>query len=527
MISIIPKPQHLQLLPGDILLSTPIKMAGINGLLENLDSFPSIFGSLYQPASPGSKTQLLVNLDPGLESDIGAEGYRLNISSKHVVISAGNSAGLFYGLQTLRQLLPPDPGGEISLPCLLIVDQPRYEWRGFMLDEARHFFGVETVKQVLDWLAFFKINRFHWHLTDYQGWRVEVERYPLLTEVGGRRDASQRRSFSKGYAYMDPTPHQGWYTQAEIREIVSYAAARNIIIIPELDLPGHFTAALAAYPELGCTKEQMNVRGDWGIFEDVACVGSPETREFLYGVLDELTDLFPGPYFHLGGDEVKTAHWQSCPDCQRVKQENDLDNFAQLNSLIMNDLGKYLHKKGKIPIVWNEALGPILNKQTVIMHWTPHPFSFSKTRRALMDGYKVILQPFWESYFDYAHSFIPLKRVYRAKILDKISPSAMVNVLGVQGSLWTEFVEDEQRIQWNTFPRLAAKAEVGWSRSGDRNYRDFQQRWTNLQPHLQQIGLHNPAPLETCNPSSYRRSMALAHDVLQDMHAEQKRWEKV
>ena len=326
---------------------------------------------------------------------------------------------------------------------------------------------------------------------------------------------------------MDPTPHQGWYTQAEIREIVSYAAARNITIIPELDLPGHFTAALAAYPELGCTKEPMKVRAEWGIFEDVACVGNLATREFLYAVLDEMADLFPGPYFHLGGDEVKTDHWRSCPDCQRVKQENGLDSFSQLTSLIMNDLGNFLQKKGKTPIVWNEALGPRLDKRTVVMHWTPHPFTFSITRRALVDGYKVILQPFWELYFDYAHSLIPLTRVYRTNTLEKLSPTALTNVLGVQGSLWTEFVEDEQRIQWNTFPRLAAKAEVGWSQSGDRNYRDFQLRWSSLQPHLEQMGLYNPAPLEVCNPSFYRRNMALAHDVLQDMHAEQKRWEKV
>jgi hexosaminidase len=253
-------------------------------------------------------------------------------------------------------------------------------------------------------------------------------------------------------------------------------------------------------------------------------VGSPETRQFLYGVLDELADLFPGPYIHLGGDEVKTDHWRSCPDCQRVKEELGMAGFSELNTWIMNDLGKFLRGKGKTPIVWNEALGPTLDKSTLVMHWTPHPFSFSKTRRALKTGYKVILQPFWESYFDYAHSLIPLKRVYRAKTLDKIPPSAMKNVIGVQGALWTEFVEDEQRIQWNAFPRLAAKAEVGWSQSGDRNYKDFQMRWINLQPHLGQIGLSNPASLEASNPSFYRRNKALAHDVLRDMHAEQKRW---
>ena len=191
----------------------------------------------------------------------------------------------------------------------------------------------------------------------------------------------------------------------------------------------------------------------------------------------------------------------------------------------MNDLGAYVKHKGKTPIVWNEALHPTLDKGTVIMHWTPWPLSLSRTKRALRDGYQVIFQTFRESYFDYAHSLNPLKRAYRAKTLDNISPSDWGRVLGVQGALWTEFVEDEERIQWNSFPRLAAKAEVGWSQSGDRNYEDFKFRWENLREHLTAIGLHNPAPLEACDPSFYRRSMALAHDVRRDMHAEQKRWE--
>ena len=526
MISIIPKPQYLQQLPGEMKLSTPIEFCLEGDKHAALERLPGILGDLFQPAAAAANAQVKLILEPEMEGEVGTEGYHLNSNQTQVTISAAGRAGIFYGLQTLRQLLPPDPGGDIGLPCLSIIDRPRFAWRGFMLDEARHFFGMDTVKRVLDWLAFFKINRFHWHLTDYQGWRVEIEKYPLLTEVGGRREGSQQRSFSKKYSYMDMTPHQGWYTQAEIREIVSYAAARHITIIPEMDVPGHFTAALSAYPHLGCTKEQMQVRTDWGIFKDVACVGSPETRDFLHAVLHELSDLFPGPYIHLGGDEVKSDHWRSCPDCRRVKNEHRLDSFAQLNTLIMNDLGRFLHANGKTPIVWNEALGPMLDRNTVVMHWTPHPFSFSKTRRALKEGRQVILQPFWESYFDYAYSFIPLQRVYRAKSLDKISPSLMDNVLGVQGALWTEFVEDEQHIQWNAFPRQAAKAEVGWTPPGNRSYHDFQLRWTNLLPHLERMELQNPAPLEACNPSTYRRSLAVIHDVLQDMHAEQKRWEQ-
>jgi hexosaminidase len=240
-----------------------------------------------------------------------------------------------------------------------------------------------------------------------------------------------------------------------------------------------------------------------------------------------MIDLFPGPYIHLGGDEVRTDHWQSCPDCRRVKEQHGLENFAQLNSLVMNELGDFLRERGKTPIVWNEALGPMLDKRTIVMHWTPHPFTFAKSRQAMQEGFKVILQPFWESYFDYAHTFIPLERTYRAKSLEKLPQPAMDNVLGVQGALWTEFVASEDRIQWNTFPRQAAKAEVGWSQPGEKSYVDFQRRWIALVQHLAGMGLANPAPLEACNPSFYRRNMALLHDVLQDMHAEQKRWGQV
>jgi hexosaminidase len=526
MIALIPKPRNLTILPGEILLSAPITLSGDDRTQPIQEHFASSYGSIFRAKGAGSAAQISLKLVEELKIDLGGEGYQLDISGERITIQAPRSAGLFYGMQTVRQLLPTEGSdGGISIPCMSIVDKPRFKWRGFMLDEARHFFGMETIKKVLDWLAFFNLNVFHWHLTDYQGWRVEINQYPRLTDVGGRRAGSQTTSFSKKYRGMDMTPHEGWYTQDEIREIIRYATERHITIVPEVDLPGHFGAALAAYPHLGCTKEEMEVRTEWGIFKDVACIGSQETREFLHNVLDEFCGLFPGPYIHLGGDEVETEQWEACPECQRVKEENNLGNFAGLNSLIMNDLGAYLKQKGKTPIVWNEALQATLDKRTVIMHWTPGPLSLLRTKRALMKGYQVIFQTFWESYFDYAHSFIPMRRVYRAKTLDNISPAAWSGVLGVQGALWTEFVEDEERLQWNSFPRLAAKAEVGWSQSGDRNYRDFSSRWEKLRGHLKTIGLHNPAPLEVCDPSIYRRSMALAQDVLKDMQAEQKRWQ--
>jgi hexosaminidase len=404
-------------------------------------------------------------------------------------------------------------------------DKPRFPWRGFMLDEARHFFGMDTVKRVLDWLAFIKMNTFHWHLTDYQGWRIEIKKYPKLSEVGSIRAGSQTHSFLKRYRGMEMIPHQGWYTQSEVQEIIAYAAERHITIVPEFDLPGHFSAALAAYPHLSCTKEPMEVRREWGVFEDVACVGSPETRQFLKDVLDEFCTIFPGPFIHLGGDEVRTDHWETCPQCRRVKREHDVQSFADLNSFIMNELGIYLLEKGKTPVVWNEALQSSLNKNIVVMHWTPSNSSLKKTIRALKDGRKVVFQTFRESYYDYPHSFVPLKKVYRAKTFDEITSEMIGNVLGTQGALWTEFVSDEKRIQFNTFPRLAAKAEVGWSPDVTRDYQDFQQRWQNLVPHMKELALKNSAPQEVWDPSLYRQAFARFLDMRVDMQGEQKRWE--
>jgi hexosaminidase len=523
--AIIPKPEKLSIFPGEIHLDSPIEISGDYETQRILAHFSESFPQFFRSASIKPPSPVFLKLRKDLKNEIGDEGYWIDITRKLVSIQAAGLAGLFYGMQTFRQLLPHKAKPEgYSISCLTIVDKPRFRWRGFMLDEARHFFGMQTVKKVLDWLAFFKVNRFHWHLTDYQGWRVEVSKYPRLTEVGGRRSGSQTRSFSTKFRGMDLTPHEGWYSQDQIREIIQYAAERYITVVPELDLPGHFSAALAAYPHLGCIKEAMDVPVEWGIFNDVACVGSRETRKFLHGVLDEFSDLFPGPYIHLGGDEIRTNHWQECPECRHVKEGYGLKNYSDLNPLIMNDLGSFLQSKGKTPIVWNEALCPTLDKEIVIMHWTPSPFSLLKTKRALVDGYHIIFQTFWESYFDYAHSFIPMKKVYRAKSLDQIPTNGWSRVLGVQGALWTEFVADEERIQWNTFPRLAAKAEVGWSQSGNRKYADFKDRWASLKGHVGRIGLGNPAPLEASDPSSYRRSMALLHDVIMDMQAEQKRW---
>jgi hexosaminidase len=517
--------------PGKLQVTLPLTMTGSPGTQATLQYLKVLLGNNARIV-PEPPAQLRLDLAGVLAAELGDEGYTLDINSEGICVRAPWSAGLFYGLQTLCQLLPADcaagpPDRTFVLPGLSIRDRPRYAWRGFMLDEARHFFGSEAVKRILDWMACCKLNRFHWHLTDYQGWRVEIAKYPRLTEVGGRRSGTQVGSFLPRRATIDETPHEGWYTQRQIREIVAYAAARHITIVPEVDLPGHFTAALAAYPQLGCTGERAEVRRTWGIFEDVACVGRPQTLAFLRDVLDEFCALFPGRYVHLGGDEVKTDHWRSCPHCRRIRRRYSYLDWADLTTHTMNVLAVHLRRRNRTAVVWNEALRPSLSKDAVVMHWRPGRRSMLRTRQGLRDGYRVVFQTWLESYYDYPHTMVPLRGVYRAKSLDQLPPELAQNVLGTQGALWTEFVAHEPRIQFNVFPRLAAKAEVGWSPPAARaqGVADFKERWQALQPYVEQRGLTNSAPLEVSDPGPVRRVVGLLRDLSRgDVQGEQRRW---
>lgn len=524
MISIIPQPLELTPHEGALTLTLPLRIARPKD--STLATYLTTRLGKSIKLLDAEKDAQIIFKAADRSSEPGAEGYTLTCKDT-ITITAVTEAGLFYGLQTLLQLLPPNldqmkAGDTVSIPHLHITDRPQYAWRGFMLDEARHFFGMDTVKRVLDWLALLKVNVFHWHLTDYQGWRIEIKKYPLLTEIGSKRTASQRGTFFKKNATMDNTPHGGFYTQEQIKEIVAYAAERHITILPEFDLPGHFTAVLAGYPQFGCTKQPYEVRTEWGIFDDVACVGSTETRTFIKDVLDEFAALFPGDHIHLGGDEVKTTHWETCPDCQRVMKEAGLHEVHDLNGYLMSDLSAHLKTRGKTAVVWNEALSPALNKDVVVMHWKPGKQSMQSSLQGLADGYKVIFQTFFESYFDYPYTMTTLKSAHQAPAMMKVTPQMAPNVLGVQGALWTEFVMDEARIQWMAFPRMAARAEVGWAPAHNRDYSSFQQRWKTLTPHFESLGLTNPAVPRVWNPNKITRAINTFRDLRKDMHREQR-----
>lgn len=524
MYAIVPLPKQITYREGVFPLSFPFTLATQGEVTLPLALLRSYFPQV-QLHNDLQNAAVVLSLELSFVEG-GEEGYRLTITPQGIQVLAGTTAGLFYGMQTLRQMLPAEQSGLISLPCVEIEDAPAFGWRGFMLDEARHFFGMDTVKHVLDWMAFLKLNIFHWHLTDYQGWRVEIKQYPLLTEVGSQRKGTQLKNWMPVNKQFDWTPYGGFYTQEQIREIVAYAAERHITVVPEFDLPGHFTSVLAAYPEMGCTKEPYEVRCEWGIFKDVACVGSEQTRTFIKNVLDEFCDLFPGEFLHLGGDEVKYDHWRECADCQAEMQRQGFSDVSELHGFIMNELAEHLLAKGKTPVVWNECLKPNLRKEVVIMHWTPSVHELEESFQGLLNDYRVIFQTHSESYYDMPHTFNPMKKAYRAKSLAALTPEMKENTLGTQGALWTEFVRDEARIQFMAFPREAAKAEVAWGGPAPDDYFRFKKRWTALSDHLAGIGLSNQAPLEAVDPNLITRLLHAAHDTAVDMTAEQRRWQR-
>ncbi len=442
--------------------------------------------------------------DVGVATGYGAEGYGLTVGSDGAWCRASAPAGLFYALQSLRQLLPSaaeSPGGlsaGFSLPFATIVDGPRFAWRGFMLDEARHFHGVETVKALLDLMALHKLNVFHWHLNDDQGWRLESRRYPELTRVGSRRRDTVVGG--TGSTALAGEPYEGCYTQAQAREVVEYAAERYITVVPEFELPGHASAALAAYPGLGCTGGPYQVEIGPGIFKDIYCAGKDEVLAFVDGILDELCDIFPSPYIHLGGDEAPKDRWRACPDCQARIRSEGLAGEEALQTWLFNRAAERLAAKGRRAIGWNEALGPALRPDAVAQFWMGDKSAMASHLRS---GRSFIMSDFWRAYLDYDYCLHPLKKVYAYEPVPAGLPGS--SVLGVEAPLWTEWVRDRARLDWQAFPRLLASAETAWTREDKKAYGHFESRLLGHLPRLDALGVRYAAQAEW-NPSLLTRA---------------------
>lgn len=474
--------------------------------LRGLLSAPSGFPLRVRTGDRAAKNVIRLRLEPGLER-LGREGYRLEVRPDAIVIEAPGTTGVFYGIQTLRQLLPieieerrPVSGVDWRVPCVLIEDKPRFAWRGFMLDEGRHFHGKETVLLTLDLMTLQKLNVLHWHLTEDQGWRIEVKKYPKLTEVGSQRAGTSIAMLGKQH---DGIPHSGFYTQDEIREIVAYAAERHIRIVPEIEMPGHSLAALASYPELSCTGGPFKVATHFGIFPDIYCAGKETVFTFLQDVLDEILELFPSPYIHIGGDEAPKKRWKGCPDCQRRIREEGLKGEHALQVYFTNRIAAYLDSKGRHVMGWNEILQDGLVKGAVVQFW-------ARGREGLLEAIRiekraVVMSTYLDAYLDHSYSLMPLSRAYRYEpVPAELDENDAGSILGLEFPLWSEWVPNRARLDYQVYPRLTAMAETGWTPKDKKDFKDFRRRLEKLLGRLDRLGVRY-APLKEAEPPKVRQ----------------------
>ena len=499
--SIIPLPQNIAIGAGKpfVLSSTAkISFPKNNKNLEQIAAFLSEYilnsTGIVVSVTNSPITKNGIELQSNFKNE-NKEAYKFDVTQNKIVINGTTSAGTFYGVQLLRKVLMIQKANPtIELPNVAIVDYPRFGYRGMMLDASRHFAPVDFAKKFIDILALHNINTFHWHLTDDQGWRIEIKKYPKLTEIGSTRAETQ---VGKNKMEYDGKPHGGFYTQNEIKEIVAYAQKRFITVIPEIDLPGHMMAALASYPELGCTGKDYEVRKNWGISEDVLCVGNEKTFEFLEGVFEELLPLFPSSYFHIGGDECPKTSWKNCPKCQAKIAElglvKDSKHSAEekLQSYCISRVEKFLNSKGKIIIGWDEILEGGIAPNATIMSWR----SFQGGIEAAKLGHDAIMTPSSHCYFDHYQGndtkseplaiggYTSIERVYSFEPVPEVLTSEQrKHIIGAQANLWREYMPTSEYVEYMILPRLAALSEVLWTAPEKKNYANFLTRLTDLFP---------------------------------------------
>ena len=427
-----------------------------------------------------------------LDAGMPEEAYRIDVKKSGVKVKASSLNGFIYALQTLRQMLPveiyghePAEDKDWSLPCLTINDAPRFAYRGMHLDVSRHFFSTDEVKKYIDMMSIHKMNTLHWHLTDDQGWRIEIRKYPRLTEVGSVRKGTVIR---KEWGHYDGIPYGGYYTQEQIKDVIDYAAAQGITIIPEIDLPGHMLSALAAYPELGCTGGPYDVWGTWGIADDVLCAGNEETMVFLENVLAEVAGLFPSEYIHIGGDECPKVRWEKCPVCQAkikelgLKDDGNFNAEHYLQSYVMERMEKFLATKGKKIIGWDEILEGTPGPDATVMSWRGSDGGIKASKM----GHDVIMVPNSYFYFDYYQApdtenepfgiggYVPIEKVYSYDPYTEITePEAREHILGIQANLWTEYIASNAHLEYMVLPRQAALSEVQWCQPAVKDWDRF------------------------------------------------------
>ncbi len=501
-ISIIPQPSHLTSIPGEFVLTAKTAIVVQRETLTQGKQLAAMLrpatGFYLRTFKRNAKTgpAIVLTLDSSL-SDINAEGYRLEVTPKNIVISATQAAGLFYGCQTLLQLLPADifraatvAETTWSIPCVSITDNPRFQWRGLLLDVARHFMPKEFVKKYIDLMALHKMNSLQLHLTDDQGWRVEIRKYPQLTDVGAWRKETLAGHYGDKPRRYDGTRHGGFYTQDDIREIVEYARQRFVTIVPEIEMPGHAQAAIAAYPELGNSGKPLPVFTLWGVNPNIFNANEA-TILFMQDVLTEVLDLFPSAFIHIGGDEAPKGQWEKSPEAQARIKELGLKDEHELQSYFIKRMDTFLARQGRRLIGWDEILEGGLAPGATVMSWRGEKGGISASQA----GHDVVMAPTGFTYFDYYQAkgneplaiggFLPLSKVYSYNpIPDVLTDSEAKHVLGVQAQLWTEYIPCPKKAEYMAYPRACALAEVAWTCPEKKDYDCFLQR---LKRHVKRL----------------------------------------
>lgn len=448
-----------------------------------------------------SKTSYIkLLIDVSKKADLGLEGYELTVNNNGIVIIGADRSGVFYGIQSLRQLIhKKETGAGLTVAAVYVKDKPRFGWRSFMLDEGRYFKGAPAVKVLLDEMASLKMNIFQWHLTEDQGWRLAINKYPLLAKTGGKRDSTQIGDWnSKIY---DGKSHEGFYSKDEIREIIRYAASLHIKIVPEIEMPGHSSAAIAAYPWLGVTKKPISVPTSFGVKYDIFDVTDPKVITFLHDVLNEVIALFPSDVIHIGGDEVKYDQWMASPTVQAYMKAHNLTSPADLQIAFTNDISNFLSAKGKRMMGWNDILGAKLHEyntemppasgklspKTIVQFWKGDP---SLINDALRKGYDMVNSYHVYTYLDYDYKTIPLQKAYDFDpVPTDIEEKYQKQVLGLGTQMWGEWIPTDADMYRQTFPRIAAYAEVGWTAKSQKNYEQFVKQLDVFKKHWQQKGI--------------------------------------
>ncbi len=534
---IIPVPLEETIIKGKFVLNQNTSIHYDDAFKSVASYFSNFLSNAFQIDSWTKKASVKNHINFKLDVTIlNPEAYKLSVKEDKITISASNKKGAFYAVQTLRQLLPTTfenrtfKEKQVAIQCLEIKDEPQFAYRGMHLDVGRHLFSVEFIKKYINNLAMLKMNTFHWHLTEDQGWRIEIKNYPKLQEIGAFRDETLFGHYSDQPHTFNGKRYGGFYTQDQIKDIVAYAQERQITIIPEIEMPGHSQAAIAAYPELGCTGNQVEVATKWGVFNDIYCT-KDETFTFLENVLDEVIALFPSKYIHIGGDEAPKTHWKNCKDCQnRIKTEG-LKDEHELQNYFITRIEKYLNSKGRQIIGWDEILEGGLAPNATVMSWRGTQGAIEAAKKS----HKVILTPSSHCYFDHYQStnedeplaiggFLPLKKVYSFNPIPKeLTKDEAKYVLGAQGNVWTEYMPNSMQVDYMVFPRILAMSEVVWSANKNKNYDDFVKRVENFNTRLKVLDINyanhlyeiEGKLLQKVNTLSYQlKNMSNTHQIV-------------